>query len=77
MVGHPFYFPSSAQVHIFQLSRLISASVASVVYYAFSCRKVAFSIYLSLTIFAGIAGSILPFMQWFNERKYKVRFTAR
>ena len=51
---------------------LISASVATVCWYGFSCRPFALTVYLSTTIACGIAGSILPFMQWFNARKHKV-----
>ncbi|KZT43459.1 hypothetical protein SISSUDRAFT_1124609, partial [Sistotremastrum suecicum HHB10207 ss-3] len=50
---------------------LISASVASIVYYGFSCRHVAAYQYLAMTLITGILGSILPFMAWFNERKAK------
>ena len=62
---------TAARVDYLGIGWLISASIATVVYYAFSCRRTAFSIYLSMTILAGLAGSILPFMQWFNERKHK------
>lgn len=62
---------TAARVDYLGIGWLISASIATVVYYGFSCRQAAFSIYLSMTILAGLAGSILPFMQWFNERKHK------
>lgn len=52
--------------------RLISASVGTVVYYGFSCNSEAVMAYLSLCLVTGIAGSIFPFMRWFNDRKYKV-----
>lgn len=51
---------------------LISASLATVCWYGFSCRPFALAVYLSTTTLFGIAGSILPFVPWFNARKYKV-----
>lgn len=62
---------TAARIDYLGIGWLISASIATVVYYAFSCHPTAFTIYLSMTILAGLAGSILPFMQWFNERKHK------
>jgi adiponectin receptor len=52
---------------------LISASIATVCWYGFSCRPFALTVYLSTNLASGLAGSILPFMQWFNARKHKVR----
>ena len=52
---------------------LISASIGTVVYYGFSCHQQSAWLYLSLCLVMGIAGSVFPFMAWFNERKYKVR----
>ena len=51
---------------------LISVSLATFSWYGFSCRPVALAVYMSATIACGIAGSILPFMQWFNLREHKV-----
>jgi len=62
---------TAARVDYLGIGWLISASIATVVYYGFSCHRAAFTIYLSMTILAGLAGSILPFMQWFNQRKHK------
>jgi adiponectin receptor len=62
---------TAARVDYLGIGWLISASIATVVYYGFSCHRAAFTIYLSMTTIAGLAGSILPFMQWFNERKHK------
>ncbi|CAG8507760.1 3834_t:CDS:2 [Acaulospora colombiana] len=67
----PQVMETAARIDYLGIGWLISASIATVVYYSFSCRKMAFSIYLSMNILAGLAGSILPFMQWFNERKHK------
>src|SRR5258708_40159933 len=41
---------------------LISASIATFVWYGFSCRPFALTVYLSTNFACGIAGSILPFM---------------
>jgi len=62
----------SASVDYVGIGWLISASIATVVWYGFSCRPFALTVYLSTNIACGIAGSILPFMPWFNARKYKV-----
>jgi adiponectin receptor len=51
---------------------LISANLAIFCWYGFSCRPFALAVYLSTVTMFGIAGSILPFMAWFNARKYKV-----
>lgn len=62
---------TAARIDYLGIGWLISASIGTFVYYAFSCRFAAFTIYLSMTLLAGIAGTILPLMQWFNERKHK------
>lgn len=62
----------TARVDYVGIGWLISASIATFCWYAFSCRRIALTVYLSTTIACGIAGSILPFMQWFNARKHKV-----
>ncbi|KAH8119424.1 HlyIII-domain-containing protein [Phellopilus nigrolimitatus] len=60
-----------ARVDYVGIGWLISASVGTVVYYGFSCHRQAALIYTSLCLVTGIAGSIFPFMTWFNGRKYK------
>jgi adiponectin receptor len=62
----------AARVDYVGIGWLISASIATFCWYAFSCRRFALTVYLSTNIACGIAGSILPFMQWFNARKHKV-----
>jgi adiponectin receptor len=67
----PKVMDTAARIDYLGIGWLISASIATVVYYGFSCRPYPFTIYLGMTIVAGLAGSVLPFMQWFNQRKHK------
>lgn len=53
--------------------RLISASVGTIVHYGFQCDSVTHDGFLSLCLVMGILGTILPFMDWFNDREYRVR----
>jgi len=62
---------TAARIDYVGIGWLISASIGSVVYYGFGCRPTTAAIYLTVTFCLGIAGSILPFMDWFNERKNK------
>ncbi len=64
----------TARLDYVGISWLISASLATFCWYGFSCRPFALAVYLSALLACGIAGSLLPFMQWFNARKYKVAF---
>lgn len=52
--------------------RLISASVGTVVYYGYQCHPGKGQTFLWLCFLTGLAGNIFPFMEWFNERKYRV-----
>jgi hypothetical protein len=54
------------------LNRLISASVQSVVFYGFNCQTTELRLYTALCMLTGLAGSIVPFMSWFDERRNKV-----
>ncbi|KAF8510560.1 HlyIII-domain-containing protein [Hysterangium stoloniferum] len=62
---------TAARIDYVGIGWLISASIGSVVYYGFGCRPTTAAFYLIITFCLGIAGSILPFMTWFNERKNK------
>ena len=53
-------------------TRLISASVGTVVYYGFQCRQAERDAFLLLCLAVGVSGSIVPFTNWFNQREYKV-----
>lgn len=59
-----------------ELIRLISASVQSVVFYGFNCQTTEMRLYTTLCMLTGLAGSIIPFQAWFNERRNKVRFPS-
>ncbi|KAL5507028.1 IZH3 [Sanghuangporus vaninii] len=61
-----------ARVDYVGIGWLISASVGTVVYYGMSCHSQAALAYLSLCVITGIAGSIFPFMRWFNDPKFRV-----
>lgn len=52
--------------------RLISASVGTVVYYGFQGHNVARNNFLVLCVVMGFLGSVFPFMDWFNDIKYRV-----
>ena len=58
--------------YIFAFNRLISASVGTVVYYGFQCHPNLGRVFLSLCFATGLAGNIFPFMDWFNQREYRV-----
>lgn len=55
-----------------KLDRLIAASVGTLVHYGFQCYPHIGHVYLFLSLMTAIAGSVFPFMDWFNQRKYKV-----
>lgn len=57
---------------LFRCHRLISASVATMVYHGFNCQPTHLTMYTSLSILTGLAGSVVPFQVWFNERRNKV-----
>lgn len=53
------------------LSRLISASVGTVVYYGFRAHPACSTFFLAFSFVMGVVGSVLPFQAWFNDRAYK------
>ncbi|CAE6542744.1 unnamed protein product [Rhizoctonia solani] len=63
---------AGARIDYVGIGWLISASVSGVMYYGFACQPVIMRFYISIAIMTGIAGSILPFQGWFNERRNKV-----
>ncbi|KAG8684877.1 hypothetical protein FRC11_011480, partial [Ceratobasidium sp. 423] len=65
-------FEAGARIDYVGIGWLISASVSGVVYYGFACQPAIMWFYISIAIMTGIAGSILPFQAWFDERKNKV-----
>ncbi|CAE6439929.1 unnamed protein product [Rhizoctonia solani] len=64
---------AGARIDYVGIGWLISASVSGVMYYGFACQPMIMQFYIIIAIMTGIAGSILPFQGWFNERRNKVR----
>ena len=62
---------AGARVDYVGIGWLISASVSGVMYYGFACQPAIMRMYITVAIMTGIAGSILPFQGWFNERRNK------
>ena len=60
------------KANLIVILRLISASVGTVVYYGFQGHDTARNNFLMLCLVMGVLGSILPFMEWFNDIKYRV-----
>ena len=59
-----------------QLDRLISASVGSVVYYGFQCHPNLGNFFLTCCFLTGVAGNAFPFLKWFNDPAYRVRYIS-
>jgi len=67
------YLPqASSDWHRCWISRLISASVGTVVHYGFQCHPRIGHAFLGLCFVTGLAGNIFPFMAWFNQHEYRV-----
>ncbi|KZP16491.1 HlyIII-domain-containing protein [Athelia psychrophila] len=60
-----------ARVDYVGIGWLIAASVGTVAHYGFRCYPHIGHIFMSLCLMSGIAGSVFPFMDWFNQRKHK------
>ncbi|KAN0134044.1 HlyIII domain containing protein [Lactarius tabidus] len=60
-----------AKIDYVGIAWLISASVATVVYYGFQCNTNLRRIYLLICVINGLMGSIFPFWDWFNGPKNK------
>jgi len=69
--AHGKAMETAARIDYVGIGWLISVSIGSVVYYGFSCRPQTALIYISVSFILGVAGSIFPFMSWFNERQHK------
>lgn len=61
-----------AKVDYIGIGWLISASVASVVYYGFQCHPSINQMFLALCVATGLAGNIFPFMAWFNRHENRI-----
>ncbi|KAL1744030.1 hemolysin-III related-domain-containing protein [Schizophyllum fasciatum] len=62
-----------ARIDYVGIGWLISASVGTVVYYGFQDPQYLYlrNGFLSLCFLTGLAGNVFPFMNWFNEYKYR------
>lgn len=58
------------------MHRLIAASVGTVAHYGFRCHSHIGQMYLLLCLLSGIAGTVFPFMEWFDQHEYKVSFSC-
>ncbi|KAF8627845.1 hypothetical protein AX15_004261 [Amanita polypyramis BW_CC] len=68
------HYPSMlfcARVDYMGIGWLISASVGTIVYYGYQCHPGKGQTFLQLCFVTGLAGNIFPFMDWFNQRKYR------
>jgi adiponectin receptor len=52
--------------------RLISGSVGTIIYYGFQCNTNARGIFLIGCLLNGIAGTVIPFWDWFDRAENKV-----
>jgi hypothetical protein len=68
---HNFFLPSTWFSHILR-DRLISGSVGTIVYYGFQCNANARSVYLIGCLINGLAGTVIPFWDWFDRPENKV-----
>lgn len=60
-----------ARVDYVGIGWLISASVGTIVHYGFHCYPSHGRLFLGLCLATGLAGNVFPFMEWFNQRKYR------
>ncbi|KZP22033.1 HlyIII-domain-containing protein [Athelia psychrophila] len=60
-----------ARVDYVGIAWLIAASVGTVAHYGFRCHPHIGQVYLLLCLMSGIAGTVFPFMDWFDQHEYK------
>jgi adiponectin receptor len=60
-----------AKVDYVGIGWLISASIGTVVYYGYKCHPEIGYYFLALSFGTGLAGSIFPFMSWFNQVEHR------
>lgn len=72
LVCQLFSFVVRCRMLTLLLYRLISASVGTIVHYGFQCYPHVGQVFLVYCLLTGIAGNIFPFMDWFNQYKYRV-----
>ncbi|OCH87050.1 HlyIII-domain-containing protein [Obba rivulosa] len=69
--AHPQGMDLCARIDYVGIGWLIAASVGTIVYYGFQCNSDASKVFLSFCLAMGVAGSVLPFTDWFNQKKYR------
>ncbi|GJE97748.1 HlyIII-domain-containing protein [Phanerochaete sordida] len=69
--AHPEGMELCARVDYVGIGWLISASVGTVVYYGFQGHEAARNNFLAVCLVMGFLGSVFPFMNWFNDIKYR------
>ncbi|KAG6850136.1 hypothetical protein H0H93_000521 [Arthromyces matolae] len=60
-----------ARIDYVGIGWLISASVGTVVYYGYTCKPALGQVFLTICFLTGLAGNVLPFMDWFNRNEYR------
>jgi len=60
-----------AKIDYVGIAWLISGSVGTVIYYGFQCNAAARSLFLSVCLINGVAGTVIPFWEWFDRRENK------
>ncbi|KXN90864.1 hypothetical protein AN958_03518 [Leucoagaricus sp. SymC.cos] len=60
-----------ARVDYVGIGWLISASVATTVYYGYQCHPKVGHAFEVLCFMMGLLGNVLPFMTWFNQNEYR------
>ncbi|PSR78756.1 hypothetical protein PHLCEN_2v7291 [Hermanssonia centrifuga] len=73
--AHPQGMELCARVDYVGIGWLISASVGTLVYYGFQGHDDARNSFLMVCLLMGVLGSIFPFMDWFNDLKYRCYVT--
>ena len=52
-------------------NRLISGSVGTIIYYGLQCNTTARNIFLAICLINGLAGTVIPFWDWFDKTENK------
>ncbi|KAI0305664.1 hemolysin-III related-domain-containing protein [Multifurca ochricompacta] len=60
-----------AKIDYVGIAWLISGTVGTVVYYGFQCNTQTRSIFLIICLINGLAGTVIPFWDWFNSSENK------
>lgn len=69
--AHPKGMELCARVDYVGIGWLISASVGTVVWYGFQGHEAARNNFLVVCLVMGFLGSVFPFMDWFNDIRYR------